>query len=167
MDQARPGSQVPASVRWLMIAITMTAAVFTGVNWFLQSRAATASQNPNLIHRVPCPGCRTETTFGPTFVNTRTKCAKCGREFVLPDPAKGGSRFFILPGLMIALVALLVSVWLFLTRSSRVREEHCYIFHCPRCRSKLRFQGSQAGRAGLCPRCSAAFEFPTDAELAD
>ena len=89
-------------MRWVMATIAGVAVAFTGVTWLLQTRIQKTAISPNPIYQASCPSCGAEAAYPPRLIRTKTKCTKCGKEWVFPDPAKATSRYLILPGIMIA-----------------------------------------------------------------
>jgi uncharacterized paraquat-inducible protein A len=124
-----------------------------------QTKPGPAASPPKFSEHT-CPKCGHTTLYTPEQTGKSWACSRCQHVSTFPRPPWPGRKYLPVITLTLFCVALGVA-WMILKPRPRSRNHGYESLNCPGCNRKLRYRESQAGQAGVCPRCDHHFTFPT------
>ena len=148
--------------RYRVILLCAGLVVAVVVTWLLLAPGRSRSSEYKFMH---CKVCKSERAYESSF--STQKCLKCAPKkeaaFVPTvssisggaNPWKGFSIAVALE--FIVFMGLLLYVLKAKAEQVVVRMLYC---NCPKCKWRLRFRETSAGKSGQCPRCKYVFKFP-------
>jgi uncharacterized paraquat-inducible protein A len=153
--------------RYGVIYLTVGLLVCLIVSWMLLVPKGPAGTDYKFMH---CRTCKTERAYDGK--DPEAKCTKCKRTVIfvptvqsIHNPGPSRWKSFLVAAAIEAIVYMGLLVYLINPGANVEAVKYLYC-NCPKCKWRLRFRETSAGKSGQCPRCRQVFEFP-DLDYAD